>query len=106
MVRSSTLATRNQDYVQAAVALGCSTTRIMWRHVLPNIASPIIVLVTTLMTFSLLARTNEITACKALGMSLYRLSLPALATALGEAQRLRSARKLEPVRIQLDPYDL
>ncbi len=44
--------------------------------------SPIIVLVTTLMTFSLLARTNEITACKALGMSLYRLSLPALASAL------------------------
>jgi LPS export ABC transporter permease LptG/LPS export ABC transporter permease LptF len=44
--------------------------------------APIVVLVTTLMTFSLLARTNEITACKALGMSLYRLSLPALATAL------------------------
>ncbi|HSS78306.1 MAG TPA: LPS export ABC transporter permease LptF [Thermoanaerobaculia bacterium] len=44
--------------------------------------APIIVLVTTLMTFSLLARTNEITACKALGLSLYRLALPALATAL------------------------
>jgi len=44
--------------------------------------APIVVLVTTLMTFSLLARTNEITACKALGMSLYRVSLPALATAL------------------------
>jgi LPS export ABC transporter permease LptG/LPS export ABC transporter permease LptF len=44
--------------------------------------APIVVLVTTLMTFSLLARTNEITACKALGMSLYRLSLPALAAAL------------------------
>ncbi len=44
--------------------------------------APIIVLVTTLMTFSLLARTNEITACKALGMSLYRLALPALAAAL------------------------
>jgi LPS export ABC transporter permease LptG/LPS export ABC transporter permease LptF len=44
--------------------------------------APIVVLVTTLMTFSLLARTNEITACKALGMSLYRLSLPALAMAL------------------------
>jgi LPS export ABC transporter permease LptF/LPS export ABC transporter permease LptG len=44
--------------------------------------SPILVLVTTLMTFSLLARTNEITACKALGMSLYRLALPALAIAL------------------------
>jgi len=44
--------------------------------------APIVVLVTTLMTFSLLARTNEITACKSLGMSLYRLSLPALAAAL------------------------
>ena len=44
--------------------------------------APIVVLVTTLMTFSLLARTNEITACKALGMSLYRLALPALAASL------------------------
>lgn len=44
--------------------------------------APVVVLVTTLMTFSLLARTNEITACKALGMSLYRLSLPALAASL------------------------
>jgi LPS export ABC transporter permease LptG/LPS export ABC transporter permease LptF len=44
--------------------------------------APVVVLVTTLMTFSLLSRTNEITACKALGMSLYRLSLPALASAL------------------------
>lgn len=44
--------------------------------------APILVLVTTLLTFSLLARTNEITAIKALGMSLYRLSLPALGAAL------------------------
>lgn len=44
--------------------------------------APILVLVTTLMTFSLLSRTNEITACKALGMSLYRLSMPALASTL------------------------
>ncbi|HVT57402.1 MAG TPA: LPS export ABC transporter permease LptF [Thermoanaerobaculia bacterium] len=40
--------------------------------------SPILVLVTTLITFILLARTNEIVACKALGMSLYRLALPAV----------------------------
>ncbi|HSF38863.1 MAG TPA: LPS export ABC transporter permease LptF [Thermoanaerobaculia bacterium] len=44
--------------------------------------APIIVLVTTLMTFSLLARTNEVTACKALGLSLYRLALPAVVAAL------------------------
>jgi len=46
MIRSSTLATRNQDFVQAAIALGCTTPRVIWRHVLPNILSPIIVLVT------------------------------------------------------------
>lgn len=44
--------------------------------------APIVVLVTTLMTFSLLARKNEITAAKALGVSLYRLALPALVAAL------------------------
>jgi len=43
--------------------------------------APLAVLVTTLVTFSLLARTNEITACRALGISLYRLALPALAGA-------------------------
>lgn len=46
MVRSSTIAARDQDYVQAAHALGCRTHRIVLRHVLPNITSPIIVLVT------------------------------------------------------------
>jgi len=44
--------------------------------------APIVVLVTTLMTFSLLSRTNEVTACKALGISLYRMALPALAATL------------------------
>lgn len=44
--------------------------------------APIVVLVTTLMTFSLLGRQNEITAAKALGVSLYRLALPVLMAAL------------------------
>jgi LPS export ABC transporter permease LptF/LPS export ABC transporter permease LptG len=44
--------------------------------------APIVILVATLLTFSLLARTNEITAAKALGLSLYRLALPAVASAL------------------------
>ncbi len=54
--------------------------------------APIIVLVATLVTFGLLSRTNEITAIKALGMSLYRLSIPVilaaalLATAAGLVQ--------------------
>jgi len=43
--------------------------------------APIIVLVATLVCFGLLSRSNEITACKALGMSLYRLSIPVLLAA-------------------------
>lgn len=35
-----------------------------------------------------------------------RTSGPALSRALGEVQRVRSARKLDPVRIQIDPVDL
>ena len=47
--------------------------------------APIIVLLTVLTTFALLSYSNEITAAKALGMSLYRLAIPALAVALGIA---------------------
>lgn len=43
--------------------------------------APILVLVTTLITFSLLSRSNEVTALKALGVSLFRLAVPAVATA-------------------------
>ncbi len=43
--------------------------------------APVAVLITTLVTFSLLSRTHEVTACRALGISLYRMSLPALAGA-------------------------
>ncbi len=44
--------------------------------------APVVILVTTLMTFSLLSRTNEVTAAKALGISLYRLALPVIVSAL------------------------
>jgi LPS export ABC transporter permease LptF/LPS export ABC transporter permease LptG len=44
--------------------------------------APIVVLVTTLMTFALLSRTSEIVAFKALGISLYRIALPAVVGAL------------------------
>ncbi len=39
--------------------------------------APIAVLLTTLITFGLLSRSNEVTAAKALGVSLYRISIPA-----------------------------
>jgi LPS export ABC transporter permease LptF/LPS export ABC transporter permease LptG len=43
--------------------------------------APIAALVTTLVTFGLLARSNEVIATRALGISLYRLGVPALAGA-------------------------
>ncbi len=43
VVRASTLAVKNVEFVQAGVAAGATTSRIMVRHVLPNIAAPILV---------------------------------------------------------------
>jgi peptide/nickel transport system permease protein len=43
LVRASTLAVRNQDFVAAAYATGCSDGRIMWRHVLPSCLAPLVV---------------------------------------------------------------
>jgi peptide/nickel transport system permease protein len=46
LVRGSTLGARAQDYVLSARALGASHTRIMARHILPNIAGPLLVVAT------------------------------------------------------------
>lgn len=44
VVRSTTLSLREQNYVQAARALGASWPRILFREILPNSLGPIIVL--------------------------------------------------------------
>lgn len=44
LVRGQILATREQPYVEAAQSLGYSSGRIMWRHILPNVFNPIIVI--------------------------------------------------------------
>lgn len=46
MVRNTTLSCRQMPYAEAAMALGATDRRVMWRHVFPNILSPLIVLVT------------------------------------------------------------
>ncbi|HXY99889.1 MAG TPA: ABC transporter permease [Stellaceae bacterium] len=46
LVRGATLSLRAQDFVRAAVALGASPARVMLVHILPNLASPIIVATT------------------------------------------------------------
>ena len=46
IARSLALSARNADYVLAARAQGCKSGRIILRHILPNIISPILVLFT------------------------------------------------------------
>lgn len=45
-VRGKTLALRNLDYVTGAEAIGCQTPRIIYRHILPNVMSHIVVVAT------------------------------------------------------------
>ena len=45
LVRGQVLQAREDQYVEAARAIGCSTPRILSRHVLPNVMGPVIVLV-------------------------------------------------------------
>ena len=44
IIRGVTLSTKENVYVEAAVAIGCSTTRLITRHILPNIMSTTIIL--------------------------------------------------------------
>lgn len=46
MARSSVLKTREMDYIEAARTIGCTDLRILFRHILPNILRPLIVLAT------------------------------------------------------------
>ncbi len=43
LARAQVLSEREQNYVEAARALGATDGRILWRHILPNILSPIFV---------------------------------------------------------------
>ena len=45
-VRGSTMVERNKEYVQAARVVGVAPWRIMFRHVMPNVMGPVLVLAT------------------------------------------------------------
>ena len=47
IVRSAVIGVRENMYVHAAQSIGSSSWRILWRHILPNVMPPIIVLFTT-----------------------------------------------------------
>lgn len=43
MTRASILNVRKMEYLEAATSINCSNARIIWKHVLPNALSPLIV---------------------------------------------------------------
>ena len=46
LVRGDVLSIKEKEYIEAAFAIGASRFRVAWRHVLPNVISPVIVLAT------------------------------------------------------------
>ncbi len=55
VVRASTLVVRELLFVEAARAVGVSTGRILWRHILPNLMSPILVQASFIFAYAILA---------------------------------------------------
>lgn len=58
IVRSAVISARENAFVEAARALGASEWRILFRHILPNVAAPIIVLVSIALGTNLLAQSS------------------------------------------------
>lgn len=46
IVRGQVMIVREQEYIEAARAMGLSSWQIIWRHVIPNVFGPIIVYIT------------------------------------------------------------
>ena len=55
IVRSATLAAKENQYVEAAWAIGASHWRIILRYILPNVFAPIIIIATIGLGFAILA---------------------------------------------------
>ncbi len=57
-MRSAVLAIRNEVYIQAARAVGAGTPRVLARHVLPNVAAPLLVIFTIQIGGNILAESG------------------------------------------------
>jgi peptide/nickel transport system permease protein len=58
IIRSAVVSVRENMYVHAAQSIGASTPHILWRHILPNVMPPIIVLFTTRVGIVILAESG------------------------------------------------
>ena len=58
VARGPTLAEREKEYVQAARVIGAGSGRILWRHVFPNLLSPIIVQASVTIAYAILTEAS------------------------------------------------
>lgn len=58
VVRSAALSVAEETYVTSSVSIGSSTSRLLWVHCLPNVMAPLLVQVTLMMGFALLAESS------------------------------------------------
>jgi ABC-type dipeptide/oligopeptide/nickel transport system permease subunit len=58
VVHSATLAVRHELFIEAARSVGCTPMRILWRHVLPNVLAPIIVVASVIMGGAIIAESS------------------------------------------------
>lgn len=89
LVRGQVLSLRETQYVEAARAMGSSTSRILFVHVLPNAISPIVVMVT--MGMGVFIGTEIILGFLGLGVQPPRPSLGVMLREFGNIPALRSA---------------
>lgn len=73
-VRGVTLVEKNKEYVQAARLIGLSKTAIMFKHVLPNVLSPVLVIATINLALAIITEAT---------LSFLGVGLPATEPSLG-----------------------
>jgi len=78
-VRASVLAERKKEYVEAARVIGLSNFRIMFRHILPNTLSPVLVISTVQVANAIMS--EAALSFLGLGMPMTKPSLGSLITA-------------------------
>ncbi|MEV4065929.1 ABC transporter permease [Nonomuraea dietziae] len=58
VTRGATITVRGRTYVQAAITTGCSVPRIVLRHILPNVGTPVIVKIFLTFGYAILAEAS------------------------------------------------
>jgi ABC-type dipeptide/oligopeptide/nickel transport system permease subunit len=58
IVRSSALAVKEHVYVEAARAVGSAHLRVMWRHIMPNIMAPLLIILTAQLGSAILTKAS------------------------------------------------